>query len=883
VLAPGTTIDRYELVCPIGEGGMAEVWVARQRGKHGFAKLFALKAIHHKYADDPEFHRMFLDEARIAAAIEHVNVAQVFDLGESGTTLYLVMEYVDGESLGAILSSIGKRSSAPALVPTAVAMRIVADVCAGLNAAHKLTGDAGTVRGIVHRDVSPQNILLSVKGDAKLIDFGIAVAADRVGGDTTGGWVKGKLHYMAPEQALREKLGAYTDVFSAGAVLYRMLAGAPPFRADNDAATLNLILSGAAPPPLPQNVSPLVSAIVERALSHDVGDRYASAAEMATALEAAMVEEGYVADVGTWVQQNLSDRYKERKEQLATRAQKTTEPLGSMAQDLPKPAAPAPEVPDLDVRPARPAPPPAAPPPVPAIATAPTIVATTKPMPKRPGPPKAEEIVRFDAGYTEPEPPPPMAENSPGFMDIRALAQRGAAPPGAIVPPTQHVELDDEPSSQAAPKIELAAQPREKEAKAPKRGIAGAGAWIKVAVAIVVIILLVAGALLLVPMIVKDRIISTARGMGIELTIDKIGLGWSNVTMRGVTARSASLPGVDVKVQEVFSDTWQGKNIRVTGAELRLDGNAKELMTSSFSFYEQRRAKLGGSAAEPRHVSVAGARVSWDKPFGEGTHVEASDVGIELDSKDTDVLRTNVGRFEVKTKRTTFGPWTGEYESDANGGSRIRLVLDPALPDGPSVLYVWGKAVTPKLTIHIPREPLANLGIKPADLGLPADPGTELEVKVEGGLAPSTRIEGLGNIDVYGVRVKQWKQPVDIHIGGGVTAPPGKPLELDHTVATIGPFQTLVAGTITPRDDGLRVDATWRTQPIPCDKLVKAEAKSLGSFVDTLHDLVKATGAVKVTGTAYGAGLLKWDSDVPDDATFTVTAKESCGMTLFGM
>ena len=321
VLLPGTLVDRYELVSPIGEGGMAQVWVARQRGKHGFEKLVAFKCIHPRFADDPAFRSMFLDEARIAASIEHPNVAQVFDLGEADSMLYLVMEYVDGESLGGLMTAASRRANDSVLVPTAIAMRVMSDACGGLQAAHTLRDAAGHLLGVVHRDVSPQNIIVSVRGDVKVIDFGIAHATDRVSGDTQKGALKGKLHYMAPEQAQREKIGPYTDVFAAGATLYRMLAGRPPFDGGNDAATFQRLLSGAPPDPLPEGVPPLVAAIVERAIARDPEERYVSAREMQSAIETAIGELRLVANVSTWVTDNLSDGALERRAALASRRQ----------------------------------------------------------------------------------------------------------------------------------------------------------------------------------------------------------------------------------------------------------------------------------------------------------------------------------------------------------------------------------------------------------------------------------------------------------------------------------------------------------------------------------------------------------------------------------
>src|SRR5271165_1080543 len=158
VLRAGYRLDRYELLCPIASGGMATVWLAQLRGKRGFEKLFAIKTIKTDLTDDPRFQEMFLDEARIASGIQHPNVAQILDLGEQEQVLYIVMEWVDGESLAKIRKLTSKRKS---VLPIGVALRVLADACSGLHAAHELRDDDGEHLGIVHRDVSPQNILIS--------------------------------------------------------------------------------------------------------------------------------------------------------------------------------------------------------------------------------------------------------------------------------------------------------------------------------------------------------------------------------------------------------------------------------------------------------------------------------------------------------------------------------------------------------------------------------------------------------------------------------------------------------------------------------------------------------------------------------------------------
>jgi eukaryotic-like serine/threonine-protein kinase len=181
-LAPGYKLDRYELLCPIAEGGMASVWVARQRGKHGFEKLVAIKTILPKFASDVRFQEMFLDEARIASRIEHANVAQIFDLGEENEILYLAMEYVEGDALSKLNRACQRKGMK---IPTGVLLRVLSDTCAGLHEAHEMKDPSGRALEIVHRDVSPHNILVSTKGTAKLIDFGIATARSRAGAETS--------------------------------------------------------------------------------------------------------------------------------------------------------------------------------------------------------------------------------------------------------------------------------------------------------------------------------------------------------------------------------------------------------------------------------------------------------------------------------------------------------------------------------------------------------------------------------------------------------------------------------------------------------------------------------------------------------------------------
>ena len=330
-LEPGSRLDRYELLCPIAHGGMALVWLARMVGKHGFEKLVAIKTILPEYAADTRFQQMFLDEARIASGIEHVNVAHILDLGEQHDILYIVMEWVDGDSLSKLHRAVERRGER---IPLGILLRVMSDACGGLHAAHDLTDKTGRPLGVVHRDVSPQNILVSSKGNAKLIDFGIAKALVRLSGETNAGLLKGKIQYMAPEQAMGRPLDRRADVWAVGACLYYLLSGVPPFDGENQLATLHMLTGGSPPPPLPASVPAAVRDLVLRALAFDPAQRTASAADLQRELEQAMLSCNVytmTSDVAAFVARELGDRAEARKHAIdvalnaaATRAQMNT-------------------------------------------------------------------------------------------------------------------------------------------------------------------------------------------------------------------------------------------------------------------------------------------------------------------------------------------------------------------------------------------------------------------------------------------------------------------------------------------------------------------------------------------------------------------------------
>jgi serine/threonine-protein kinase len=266
---------------PAGHGGMGSVWLARAHAAAAGARVVAIKAMLPKVADDPHFRAMFLDEGHIASRIASPHVARVFALHEDDGVLFQVMEWVDGESLRALHHAAAMRGER---MPLPAILRALADACDGLHAAHEVKGDDGRPLLVVHRDVSPSNILVGPTGEVKLVDFGIAKARARIAESTIDFGIKGRIHYVAPEYALGESLDRRADTWSMGATLYYLLCGRAPFAASNETAVLFKLMSGEPIPPMPAAVPSDVVAIARRALQRDPAKRFATAGEMRDAL-----------------------------------------------------------------------------------------------------------------------------------------------------------------------------------------------------------------------------------------------------------------------------------------------------------------------------------------------------------------------------------------------------------------------------------------------------------------------------------------------------------------------------------------------------------------------------------------------------------------------
>ena len=349
----------YTLFEPVGRGGMAELFLARAETELGATRLVVVKLILPAFSDDPRFAEMLIHEAKLAAGLSHRHIVQVHDLGRDEDRLYIAMEYVEGFDLNALLRLCTEKSEG---LPAQHALGIVADILEGLDYAHRRLTESGAPLGLVHRDVSPSNVLISYDGEVKLCDFGIAHANDLVREEASEA-LKGKAGYMSPEHARAEALDARSDVFAAGIILWELLAGRRLYRSKSDVPLLEQARR-AEIPPLPDKGLPdhaELERIVRKALAPNRDDRYASAAAFQRDLEAYLAKAGLLASrlkLGEWIAETFGTTLIEKRRASECRLPKSAPPPRPSGAVRSRPAAmgeivrvpPAPRVPaDLSI------------------------------------------------------------------------------------------------------------------------------------------------------------------------------------------------------------------------------------------------------------------------------------------------------------------------------------------------------------------------------------------------------------------------------------------------------------------------------------------------------------------------------------------------------
>jgi eukaryotic-like serine/threonine-protein kinase len=319
----GLRFGKYVLLDRLAVGGMAEIFLARQEGLEGFEKTVVIKRIRPHLSKKKSFVQMFLDEARLAAQLNHPNIVQIHELGQVDDSYFIAMEYVFGRDMARIIPKAEKMGIA---FPAVYALKIASSVCEGLHYAHERTDAWGNPLHIVHRDVTPENVFVSFDGTVKILDFGIAKARGQTG-ETSVGEIKGKPSYMSPEQALGNPLDCRSDIFSLGVALYEWLTGFRLFTGDSEAAVLRSISEGKiyGPSYFKPDIPPEVEAVVMRALEKDREKRYPSAWEMQRDLESLLSESDFRPSsmhLANFIKQLFSDELEAERARL-TRASDT--------------------------------------------------------------------------------------------------------------------------------------------------------------------------------------------------------------------------------------------------------------------------------------------------------------------------------------------------------------------------------------------------------------------------------------------------------------------------------------------------------------------------------------------------------------------------------
>ncbi len=908
-LRAGEKIGKYELLHPIGEGGMGEVWVGRLRSLGGFESYVAVKVIHGRFGQEKRFRDMFLDEARVSALISHPNVVSTQDLAVSGEMLYQVMEYVDGDSLASLQSDMAERGER---MPLPVALRIAAEVCSGLHAAHELALPDGRHACIVHRDVSPQNVLLGANGAVKLIDFGVALMQGRLAEDSQGS-LKGKLRYMPPEQAKGEKVDRRADIYAIGAVLYEMVAGRLPFDDRTEALYFRSLIQGDPPEPLPEDVPAEVRAVVSKAMAVDPQDRFATADQMAEELFSILRKRP--ANIASFVEIHLSPRAHRRREVVRGSAGKGGETDPSV------PVNPVTEA-DHAVGPSG------------LVRTAPptSIEPASSATPAHIGPDLLREVslsvaspsdgafgdtalLGSGAAMSRSHGLTRESQGLGGFPEVPSLdldrpGKKSAAMPAApatgalskgVSPEAASVSVA-RPVIASASSVRVPAQPPAKTTtlmdptprrvqsvtgthergsllggdfasrRSDQEAAAKGGRAVRRALAVVgTVALLVVAVVFSLPILAKRKIILAASERGLELEIARVEVGLSGVDLFDVHAKGPGLPLKAATLTSVKIAT-NGK-VTVRGAEVAVEGPMADLPAAL--------AKLSAGKGS-FELDVTEAHVTWTLPLGHDSAFEAKDLRLAFSREEGADGIANVTAYApdlvVSTARGNAGPFTLNID-ESEGRKRVRIVFEARKADGPNVFFIFGGGSSPThVTLRVPKTKLSALHVPPAYLGLGAGADPELDVLAVVTIEPDGRLKGDGKASISGITIagSRTKTPLDLEFA--IFAEPNKPFEVTKGVASYGPI-TADFGGLVGRDP-VAGDLRFVSKALPCSYFVGAEAKkSLGVVgalaVELFGRAIRVTGAVNVRGT-YSFALADLAA-----ARLKLDVRDTCGVVLF--
>jgi hypothetical protein len=460
-------------------------------------------------------------------------------------------------------------------------------------------------------------------------------------------------------------------------------------------------------------------------------------------------------------------------------------------------------------------------------------------------------------------------------MDVQALLRRAQGAPELEVPskPPPAPERPA-PAPKVEPKIELAYAPRPRAHAPPPPPTK----WRRLAVAGGVIALAVLLAVFALPLYAKHVAVSTARDLGLAMSVEHASVSLGSVELGGITLTSADVPSVKIACKEVrVTSTFSPQSIHLRGVEVKIDGAVADVAAQIDAWRARRTAPAQPArAGAARKVTVTGARVVWTRPFGEGYELELSELGLDLGPNGAlgDDLKLDARRVTLVSPRGRLGPWGLAVERDAKA-TRSRLELDPVVPDGPHALLVTSAALPPRLTVKVTRSPLARLGVPPDAIGLASPPEVELEVD---GTVGGGKVDASFALALYRARLGGAPNAVDLKLKGALSGDPARPMDVQKGELVVGPFQARATGTVTPLDGGYRLDLAWKAAPIPCDVLARKVAQGPAQLG---LEIAQALGIAAVVGTANASGLLAIDTRALDKASLSMITNDTCGLAIF--
>ena len=776
---------RYAVYDEVASGGMAAVFLAAPLGPpSGIPPVVALKKLAAEFAKQPEFIAMFLDEAHLAEHVRHRNVVTTYEFLRTRDGLGIVMDLVVGEAFVRLL-----RREPGAVIdrpPIPVAVAVVLGALEGLHCAHEATDDAGRPLHLVHRDLSPHNILVGADGVARVIDFGVAKAVGRLQTSDLG-VLKGKFAYMAPEQIRGAAVDRRADVYAAGIVLWEALTGTNLFRASPNQALLDQRSSGQAPivpPSLSQDsVSPQLDAIVMRALEFDPARRFETAQAMADVMRERL-EVADDATVATWVRSRVGTKLdaleaKRRKiGESVTRSQATSSRFVVSSSTLVDPRGPTiPSVVDV---------------PEGGDTTAPSgadqkdtrLVGAQRPRPVPPTP-RAPSQGKFGGDIVLDGPASPDARGPAGGLEL----EPGIATTLRSSPPA--VEAERPPRARRpAPSRALRREPR------PHRGV--------LVVAVLLLLLgFVGGLVVRGPAQIKARVLAAATEHGVALSLERVELTRAGLTLRGVKASLVGCPGVNLTAAQADITLDRGfgvDQVSLPDYELTVSGGTSEVAAAL--------AAWRGAGHRPLAVEARAGHVVWSSAAIPTLVLEALDVSASLASSPGQPMTLDSSSLLVNLPRGHAGPWRAHVELSTSA-TRVRIGLDAANADAPpSATYIERPVEGATWTLDIPRGSTFKIGV-PADLfGLASDLSLDVSLHARVG-ASGASLEGEGHVGIYGLQVatgRGAKVPLDLVVSGRVAGDPTRPIPLDGATLALGKASSAVTGSLSLKPDGVRVE-----------------------------------------------------------------------------